>query len=141
MSELNLPAAVKAAVLCDALPFIRRFQGRTVVVKYGGNALSPAGPSQDNPGGVMLNQIGAMQKALKEDEELIIHLQNGEDKIRVMEIFLPSPQVAVLTGIDANRVLTRVVSAVSALQLVVRTGKAQAGAKAVRVNLVVPKGK
>jgi hypothetical protein len=47
----------------------------------------------------------------------------------------------VLTGIDANRVLTRVVSAVSALQLVVRTGKAQAGAKAVRVNLVVPKGK
>jgi hypothetical protein len=102
---------------------------------------APAGPSQDNPGGVMLNQIGAMQKALKEDEELIIHLQNGEDKIRVMEIFLPSPQVAVLTGIDANRVLTRVVSAVSALQLVVRTGKAQAGAKAVRVNLVVPKGK
>jgi hypothetical protein len=89
----------------------------------------------------MLNQIGAMQKALKEDEELVIHLQNGEDKIRVMEIFLPSPQVAVLTGIDANRVMTRVVSAVSALQLLVRTGKAQAGAKAVRVNLVVPKGK
>jgi hypothetical protein len=101
----------------------------------------PAAPSPDNPGGVMLNQIGAMQKALKEDEELIIHLQNGEDKIRVMEIFLPSPQVAVLTGIDANRVMTRVVSAVSALQLLVRTGKAQAGAKSVRVNLVVPKGK
>ena len=101
----------------------------------------PAGPLPDNPGGVMLNQIGAMQKALKEDEELIIHLQNGDDKIRVMEIFLPSPQVAVLTGIDGNRVMTRVVSAVSALQLLVRTGKAQAGAKAVRVNLVVPKGK
>jgi len=102
---------------------------------------APAAPSPDNPGGVMLNQIGAMQKALKEDEELIVHLQNGEDKIRVMEIFLPSPQVAVLTGIDANRVMTRVVSAVPALQLLVRTGKAQAGAKAVRVNLVVPKSK
>jgi hypothetical protein len=102
---------------------------------------APAGPSPDNPGGVILNQIGAMQKALKEDEELIVHLQNGEDRIRVMEIFLPSPQVAVLTGIDANRVMTRVVSAVAALQLLVRTGKAQAGAKAVRVNLVVPKGK
>jgi hypothetical protein len=47
----------------------------------------------------------------------------------------------VLTGIDANRVMTRVVSAVPALQLLVRTGKAQAGAKAVRVNLVVPKSK
>lgn len=100
-----------------------------------------APPSSDNPGGVMLNQIGAMQKALKEDEELIIHLQNGEDKIRVMEIFLPSPQVAVLTGLDANRVMTRVVSAVAALQLVIRTGKAQPGAKAIRVGLVVPKSK
>jgi len=102
---------------------------------------APPSSSQDNPGAVILNQIGAMQKALKDDEELVIQLQGGEDKIRVMEIFLPSPQVAVLTGVDANRVLTRVVSAVAALQLVVRTGKAQAGAKAVRVNLVMPKGK
>jgi len=102
---------------------------------------APAGPSADNPGAVILNQIGAMQRALKDDEELVIHLQNGEDRIRVMEIFLPSPQVAVLTGMDANRVMTRVVSAVAALQLLVRTGKAQAGGKAVRVNLVVPKGK
>ncbi|MGD0287433.1 MAG: acetylglutamate kinase [Acidimicrobiales bacterium] len=39
MSEVELPAAVKAAVLCDALPYIRRFAGRTVVVKYGGNVL------------------------------------------------------------------------------------------------------
>ena len=101
----------------------------------------PSAPTPDNPGGVILNQIGAMQKALKDDEELIIHLQHGDDKIRVMEIFLPSPQVAVLTGVDASRVMTRVVSAVSALQLVVRTGKAQAGAKAVRVGLMVPKGK
>jgi len=101
----------------------------------------PSAPTPDNPGGVILNQIGAMQKALKDDEELIIYLQHGDDKIRVMEIFLPSPQVAVLTGVDANRVMTRVVSAVSALQLVVRTGKAPAGAKAVRVGLMVPKGK
>lgn len=100
---------------------------------------TPAAPSPDNPGAVILNQIGAMQKALKEDEELIIHLESGAEKLRVMEIFLPSPLVAVLTGIDANRVMTRVVSAVPALQLMVRTGKAQPGAKAVRINLVIPK--
>jgi acetylglutamate kinase len=41
MSPDELPASVKAAVLCDALPYIRRFAGRTIVVKYGGNALSP----------------------------------------------------------------------------------------------------
>ena len=35
MSELN-----RADVLVEALPYIRRFAGRTVVVKYGGNALA-----------------------------------------------------------------------------------------------------
>jgi len=44
VSHLELPAQLKAAVLCDALPYIRRFVGRTVVIKYGGNALVvPAG--------------------------------------------------------------------------------------------------
>lgn len=100
-----------------------------------------AAPAADNPGAVILNQIGAMQKTLKDDEELVIYLQSGAEKIRVMEIFLPSPQVAVLTGIDANRVMTRVISTVTALQLVVRTGKVQAGSKAVRINLVIPKSK
>ncbi len=33
-------AAEKAAVLVEALPYIRRFAGSTVVVKYGGNAIS-----------------------------------------------------------------------------------------------------
>jgi acetylglutamate kinase len=33
-------AAVKAGVLIEALPYIRRFAGKTVVVKYGGNALA-----------------------------------------------------------------------------------------------------
>ena len=32
--------ALKADVLLEALPYIRRFVGRTVVVKYGGNALA-----------------------------------------------------------------------------------------------------
>jgi acetylglutamate kinase len=40
VSQVELPAPVKAAVLCDALPYIRRFAGRTVVVKYGGNVLT-----------------------------------------------------------------------------------------------------
>ena len=40
-SEL-LTAEQKAAVLVDALPYIRRFWGKVVVVKYGGNALADA---------------------------------------------------------------------------------------------------
>ena len=38
-------AGLKASVLCEALPYIRRFSGRTVVVKYGGNALAGASDS------------------------------------------------------------------------------------------------
>jgi len=37
VSELGAPA--KAAILAEALPYIRRFWGRVVVVKYGGNAM------------------------------------------------------------------------------------------------------
>jgi acetylglutamate kinase len=35
----ELAAAEKAAVLAEALPYIRRFWGKIVVVKYGGNAM------------------------------------------------------------------------------------------------------
>jgi acetylglutamate kinase len=35
----GLPVSTKAAVLCDALPYIRRFAGKVVVAKYGGSAI------------------------------------------------------------------------------------------------------
>ena len=36
-------AAKTASVLVEALPYIRRFWGKIVVVKYGGNALHASG--------------------------------------------------------------------------------------------------
>ncbi|WP_374348314.1 acetylglutamate kinase [Chitinimonas sp.] len=33
-------AADKAAILAEAMPYIRRFRGKTIVVKYGGNAMT-----------------------------------------------------------------------------------------------------
>ena len=36
----NPKAAEKARVLAEALPYIRRFQGKTIVIKYGGNAMT-----------------------------------------------------------------------------------------------------
>ena len=33
-------AAEKARILGEALPYIRQFHGRTIVVKYGGNAMN-----------------------------------------------------------------------------------------------------
>ena len=36
----KLPPAAKAGVLAEALPYIKRFHGKTIVVKYGGNAMT-----------------------------------------------------------------------------------------------------
>lgn len=36
----EISAQTKATILAEALPYIRRFHGRTVVVKYGGNAMT-----------------------------------------------------------------------------------------------------
>ena len=40
MSLENLSPGIKAAVLAEALPYIKRFHGKTIVVKYGGNAMT-----------------------------------------------------------------------------------------------------
>jgi acetylglutamate kinase len=42
---MTLDAATKASVLVDALPYIRRFWGEIVVVKYGGHALGAGAAS------------------------------------------------------------------------------------------------
>jgi hypothetical protein len=99
----------------------------------------PSHAAVPNTGLIIFGQINAMQKALKDDEELVILFQSGVERVRVMEIFLPSPAVAVLTGTDANRNLTRAIVPVDSLQLLCKTMKAPAGAKPVRVNLVTPK--
>lgn len=100
-----------------------------------------APPPPDHVCSIILGQINAMQKALKEDEELVILFQNGAERIRVMEIFTPSRQVAVLSGTDPDRNLTRIISAVESLQLVCKVMKVPAGAKPSRVALVTPKQK
>ena len=78
---------------------------------------------------MIFGQIHGMQKALKEDEELVVWFANAARELRVMEIFLPSPKVAVLSGHDAERNLTRVISPVDALQLVAKVMKVPPGAK------------
>jgi acetylglutamate kinase len=40
MTVTPTAAALKAHILAEALPYIRRFHGKTIVVKYGGNAMT-----------------------------------------------------------------------------------------------------
>ena len=40
MSITSIAPEIKAEILAEALPYIRKFHGKTIVVKYGGNAMT-----------------------------------------------------------------------------------------------------
>src|SRR4051812_35742014 len=69
----------------------------------------PADPAAAKPapvpeiGPVILGQLQAMQKALREDQELRVEFYTGTEVIHVLEIFVPTPQVFVLSGTDSTR--------------------------------------
>ena len=104
------------------------------------NAVNPpaAPPRPDNPGAAMLAQVQAMQKALKEDEELIVLYHAGGETMRVLEIFFPTWQVAVLSGIGGDKSTTRAISAVESLHLICKVAKTAPGAAPARLKFVAP---
>ena len=95
----------------------------------------------ESTGATLLGQLQAMQRALKDDEELVVLYRSGNETIVVREIYLPSWQVAVLGGVDPNKSTARVVAAVESLQLVCKVARVPAGSKAHRVGLIPPRPK
>ena len=49
MSESHKRPGYIAEVLTEALPYIKRFSGKTIVIKYGGNAMSDDSLNQALP--------------------------------------------------------------------------------------------
>jgi hypothetical protein len=102
----------------------------------------PAPPVAGEPlGSAILGQIQAMQRACKEDQELVVLCNAGLETLRVLEFYAPSAQLLVMTGIDTDRNVTRVISPIEAVQLVCKVMSAQAGAKPARINFINPKPK
>ncbi len=100
----------------------------------------PAGPPPaENICSTILGQVQAMQKALKDDEELVVLFHSGSETVRVLELFPPSPNVVVLIGTDADKRTTRVVSPIDAVQLVCKVMKVEAPAVPVRVRFLAPR--
>jgi hypothetical protein len=99
---------------------------------------APASPP-DNLAAIVIGQVQAMQNGLKDDQELVVLCTAGLETLRVLEIFAPSKRVLVLTGIDSERAVTRVISPVDSLQLVCKTLPVQAAAKPARIRFIQPK--
>jgi acetylglutamate kinase len=57
---VTVSAAEKAQLLAEALPYIRRFSGRTIVVKYGGNAMTDGQLKEDFAKDVVLLKLVGM---------------------------------------------------------------------------------
>jgi hypothetical protein len=82
-----------------------------------------------------------MQRSMKEDQELVVLFETGGETLRVLEIFVPSPHVFVLAGIDAEQNVTRVVIRAESAQLVCKIMKVAPDAKPIRVNVLSPRPK
>jgi hypothetical protein len=102
----------------------------------------PSTPAQsDSVGAIMLRQVQAMQKACKEDEELVVLFRSGLETVRVLEFIVPSWPVLVLAGVDEAKNTTRVVSTAESVQLVCKVMKVQPPGKPARVGFRFPKPK
>ena len=102
----------------------------------------PSTPTQlDSVGVVILGQIQAMQKACKEDEELVVLFRSGSETVRVLEFIVPSWMVLVLAGVDEAKNTTRVVSTPESVQLVCKVMKVQPPGKPARLGFRLPKPK
>jgi len=105
-------------------------------------APKPSTPAQlDSVGAIMLGQIQAMQKACKEDEELVVLFRSGPETVRVLEFIVPAWPVLVLAGMDEAKHTTRVVSTAESVQLVCKVMKVQPPGKPARLGFRVPKPK
>lgn len=107
---------------------------------------TPAKPAEQKPtppaadtGAAIVGQIQAMQRPLKEDQELAVLFRAGDEMLRVTEIFVPNTEVLVFAGVDSQGNITRVISPVGAAQVVCRILKVAPGATPSRVNVLTPR--
>src|SRR5690348_16871068 len=84
-------AAEKARILAEALPYIQRFHGRTIVVKYGGNAMTDEVLKADFARDVVLLKLVGMNPVVvhgggPQIEELLARLGKKGEFIQGMRV-------------------------------------------------------
>src|SRR5712672_2658278 len=84
-------AAEKARILAEALPYIQRFHGKTIVVKYGGNAMKEEGLKRDFAYDVVLLKLVGMNPVVvhgggPQIEQLLARLGKKGEFIQGMRV-------------------------------------------------------
>jgi hypothetical protein len=100
----------------------------------------PVVPQEIGP--VILGQLQSMQKVLREDQELRVEYYTGTETIHVLEIFVPTPQVFVLSGTDATREhAARIIVPASQAVFTTRIAKVEPGVAPMRLSVLSPRPK
>jgi hypothetical protein len=100
---------------------------------------APSAPVHSDTGAAVIAQIQAMQRPLKDDQELAVTIRANDETLRVSEIFVPNPEVLVFAGMDPQGNITRVISPAASAQIVCKILKVAPGATASRVNILTPR--
>jgi hypothetical protein len=90
-------------------------------------------------GAIILGQIQAMQRPLREDQELQVSLGAAHDVLLVSEVFVPHSAVLVFSGLDNEGRVTRVIMPADRVQLMCKIMAVAPGATARRVTIIPPK--
>ena len=122
MSTLKIDAIQKATILSKALPYIQKYNGKIVVIKYGGNAMKNETLKQNVMTDiVLLSEIGVLHKVGKQsrfvaglrytDEETMdvvqMVLAGKTNKDLVSLINQKGARAVGISGMDANCIQAR----------------------------------
>jgi hypothetical protein len=97
---------------------------------------SPPPAPVESIGGTILGQIQAMQRPLRDDQELVVLFHTGNEVLRVTEILVPSLHLFVLAGVDSEHNITRAIVPAEKAQIVCKIKKVAPEAKPVRVTIL-----
>jgi len=107
--------------------------------KMGEPPATPKPSSALDIGAIILGQIQAMQRPLREDQELQVSLSAAHDVLRVNEVFVPHSAVIVFSGVDNLGNVMRVILPSDHVQLVCKIVPVMPGNAPRRVNIIPPK--
>lgn len=103
-------------------------------------ARATASPNED-VGAIVIAQIQAMQRHLREDQELQVWVRTAQEALRVCEIFVPHSTVLVLSGMDHQGNLTRAIVPADKAELVCKVVPVLNGFTARRINVMTMRPK
>ena len=124
MTLEQIPPAQEAAILAEALPYIKRFHGKTIVVKFGGNAMTDESLKQCFARDVVLLKLVGMNVVVvhgggPQIESLLTRIGNKGEFIQGMRV-TDAETMEVVEMVLSGQVNTSIVNLIN-----------QAGGKAV----------